>query len=332
MTTLEHPQGKVLIQELSNGKRRLEVSVSDQNTFVSSSKWETSYPVELIQRIMEIKSPAYLCDEIRREEDSNYIAHHIETTLFAHIAPEAFVGKRLLDFGCGSGASTVILARLLPHTEIVGIELNPLHLEIAHLRANHYGLENVDFYQSPSGEELPSDLGKFDFVILPAVYEHLLPNERPRLLAQLWALLKKEGVLFIDETPHRWFPIETHTSNLPFINYLPEGIAAWYARGCSDRNLEKDDWQTLLRKGIRGGTQTEILRLIKRSGGTPRLLLSRNPLLKDPVDVWFEGYARQAEGDTGGLKRFIKPFLKVFYTITGIPLVPYLSLAIQKEK
>jgi ubiquinone/menaquinone biosynthesis C-methylase UbiE len=148
MTTLEHPQGKVLIQELSNGKRRLEVSVSDQNTFVSSSKWETSYPVELIQRIMEIKSPAYLCDEIRREEDSNYIAHHIETTLFAHIAPEAFVGKRLLDFGCGSGASTVILARLLPHTEIVGIELNPLHLEIAHLRANHYRLENVDFYQS----------------------------------------------------------------------------------------------------------------------------------------------------------------------------------------
>lgn len=331
MMTLEHPQGTVRIQELANRKRRLEVLVKEKGTFVSSTTWDTSYPASLIERIMQIKTPAYLCDEIRRDEDPYYIAHHLETTLFAHVPPAAFVGRRLLDFGCGSGASTAILARLLPKTTIVGVELNPLHLEIAHLRAAFYELDNIDFYQSPSGEELPADLGMFDFMVLPAVYEHLLPQERPRLLAQLWALLKPQGVLFIDETPLRWFPIETHTSNLPFINYLPERMATWYARHLSSRNLEKDDWQTLLRKGIRGGTAHEILSLIQQAGGSPCLLPSIQERLPNPVTIWYEGYARYATGGSGGFKRAIKPFLSVLYALTGIALVPYLSLAIRKE-
>lgn len=332
MVTLEHPQGRVLIQELSNGRRRIEVSVKDPSIFVSSPRCETSYPISLIQKIMEIKTPAYLCDEIRRDEDPFYIAHHIETTLFTHVSSTAFKGKRLLDFGCGSGASTAILARLLPQTEIIGIELNPLHLEIAHLRAEHYRLKNIEFYQSPSGEELPSDIGVFDFIILPAVYEHLLPKERPRLIAQLWTILKKDGVLFIDETPHRWFPFETHTSNLPLINYLPDGISGWYARHFSSRNLESDTWQTMLRKGIRGGDQTEILALIHHIKGVPHLLPSIDLRLKDQIDIWFEGYAKAAKGFSGNVKRKLRLILKIFYKVTGIPLVPYISLAIQKKK
>lgn len=330
--SLEHPQGRVRIQELADGKRRLEIIVTHENTFVSSSTCDTSYPISLVERMLQIKTPAYLCDEIRRDEDPYYIAHHIETTLFAHVSPSAFVGKRMLDFGCGSGASTTILARLLPQTKLVGVELNPLHLEIAHLRAEFYGLENIDFYQSPSGEELPSDIGTFDFIILPAVYEHLLPEERPRLLAQLWSILKPGGILFIDETPHRWFPVETHTTHLPLINYLPDRLAYWYARYGSSRNLEQDDWTTMLRKGIRGGTPSEILSRLRKGGGMPRLLPSIQPKLSNPIAIWYEGYARYAPGEAGGIKRFMKPFLYLFYLVTRIPLVPYLSIAIQKEK
>lgn len=61
----------------------------------------------------------------------------------------------------------------------------PEFIEIARARAQHYGLGNVEALQSPDPERLPEGIGEFDFVNLGAVYEHLLPAERRRLLPQL---------------------------------------------------------------------------------------------------------------------------------------------------
>ena len=38
----------------------------------------------------------------------------------------------------------------------------------------------------------------------------------------IWAHLKSGGVLFLNQTPHRYFPVEHHTTNLPMINYFPD--------------------------------------------------------------------------------------------------------------
>jgi hypothetical protein len=34
---------------------------------------------------------------------------------------------------------------------------------------------------------LPADLGEFDFIMFNAVFEHLLPHERPKLLPLVWS-------------------------------------------------------------------------------------------------------------------------------------------------
>ncbi|MCC6563349.1 methyltransferase domain-containing protein [Candidatus Uhrbacteria bacterium] len=331
MPTLEHSEGKIHIKEEQDGTLSISVKASSPKQFIRTSACHTHYPLPLIKTIVKIKGASYLCDEILRDEDPYYIEQHIVTTLFSFVRPSAFKGKRLLDFGCGSGASTMILARHLPDTEVVGVELEKKNLDVARMRAEYYGYKHISFFQSPSGEELPPDLGTFDFIFMPAVYEHLLPAERSRLSEQLWKLLKKGGVLFVDETPHRWFPIETHTTGLPFINYLPKPLAGMYARHGSRRNLRKDDWDTLLRKGLRGSTSREVLGQIRRFGGKPELLkpLSEGP--NTPVDIWYEGYARNAHGRTGKAKRALKGILKAFYTVTRIPLVPYISLAIKKN-
>ena len=123
-TVLEHPNGRVQIKELNSRRRRVHVQARDASIYIHRASCDTAYPIELITQILEVKGPGYLCDEISRDEDSSYIESHLRATLFAHLPVSAFVGKRLLDFGCGSGASTMIMARALPGPpSIVGVEL-----------------------------------------------------------------------------------------------------------------------------------------------------------------------------------------------------------------
>lgn len=332
MHTIKHETGIIEISETTDDNQHISITPASADTFIRTAVCDTHYPISLIEAIVRAKGASHVCDEIRRDQDPFYIEHHIVTTLFTFVDKNDFKGKRLLDFGCGAGASTMIFARNLPDTEIVGIELEKENLDIARGRAEFYQYKNIQFFQSPSAETLPKDLGTFDYIFLPAVYEHLLPEERDRLIGQLWNLLKKDGVLFIDETPHRWFPIETHTTGLPLINYLPEALALRYAQYCSNHNLQKDSWQTLLRKGIRGSTLKEITQTIQKNNGSFEVLKSINPSLKNPVDIWFEGYAKNEPGKTGKAKRIMKLFLSIFYSITRIPLVPYISLAIKKRE
>ena len=86
------------------------------------------------------------------------------------------------------------------------------------------------FELSPSGSELPPDIGSFDYVILSAVWEHLLPAERPVITRLLWNALRPGGALLINQTPDRWSPFEHHTTGLWGINYLPDRLACYVAR------------------------------------------------------------------------------------------------------
>jgi predicted O-methyltransferase YrrM len=146
------------------------------------------YPY-LIEAILKIKDPAWLCDEIARDEDPAYVECDIFASLFGYVAKSDMDGKRVLDFGCGAGASTMIIARALPNSHIYGIELDERLLALAQLRAEYYHLDNLTLLRSPSSEQLPDQLPEFDFVLLSAVYEHMLPIERPLLLHQIWQRL-----------------------------------------------------------------------------------------------------------------------------------------------
>ena len=222
---------------------------------------ETAYPLPLIKEILNAKGPAWLCDEIRRDESQSYVQKAIQYSVFSYVDEKQFRNKRVLDFGCGSGASTMVLSRALPKTKIVGVELDPILLNICKLRCCHYRIEDrISLLLSPNENSLPDDIGEFDYIFLNAVYEHLLPAERRILLPLLWKHLNNKGVIFINQTPYRWFPIEMHTtSGLFFINYLPDYLAFYYERYFSKRHKIGDNWTTLLRKGIRGGVLQKLL-------------------------------------------------------------------------
>ena len=134
-----------------------------------------------------MKGPAWVCDEIRRDESPDYVQRNLSHSLLGYINAGAFTNRRILDFGCGSGASTVVLARMFPDSDIVGIELDAASLSLAQKRASFYGIDDrVTLLHSAVPAGLPPGLGSFDHIIMSAVFEHLLPAERRMLLPALW--------------------------------------------------------------------------------------------------------------------------------------------------
>ena len=326
VTHIDHREGRVRVEERPDGRRRVLVDPAS-DIFVSRSECVTSYPLDLIRRIVEVKSPVYVCDEISRDEDPNYVELFLHYGLLGYLPADAFVGGRILDFGSGSGASTVVLSRMFPQTEVVGVELEADLIAIAKMRADHYGLRNLVFLASPDPERVPPGLGTFSFINLSAVYEHLLPAERPQVLSQLWSILEPGGVFFVNQLPYRFYPIEAHTTGLPFVNYMPDRLAHFAATHFSVRIPSETSWSELLRRGIRGGTATSVRRDLVSGGGAAHQLVPRYMNLRDHADLWY-GYSMQARPHP--VKRTMRIFFKVASRVSGAAVAPGLSLAFQK--
>lgn len=329
-TILQHPDAEVSLSPVGDKRLRVCVRPKHADLYVQGSPLVTRYSPELIALILEVKGPGYLCDEIARDEDPGYTRVNLEVGLFSFLGPEAFSAKRLLDFGCGSAASSMILARLLPETNITGVELVADSLRVARARARFHGQERVSFLQSPSGTTLPADLGRFDFIVMNAVFEHLLPEERMPILSALWRVLESGGVLFLQETPNRHFPLELHTTGLPLINYLPDALAASAARRLSARVDAGASWTYLLRAGIRGGTLREVAGLLRKTGeGEPEFLAPTRLGRRDAVDLWQA--CSSARHGRSAKTRAAAIIIRGWRQISGIALVPELSLAIRKR-
>jgi len=327
MKILTDDEGKATIIEQDTGIKKISVE-SFNNSFSPLRHCETNYPLSLIETIFQTKGSSYLCDEICREIDPNYVRRDLEQDLTAYFTEKDFIGKRILDFGCGSGASSMILSRMFPDSEIVGVELEEKLLNNARARLEFYRYSNVEFHLSPSGNELPPNLGSFDFVIMSAVYEHLLPEERKTVVPKVWSVVKPEGYLFLNMTPYRWFPVEHHTTGLPLINYLPANLALLATRKFSKRTDPTESWEIFLRRGIRGATENEITKILRDySGNNFQLIEPSQKKLKDRIDLWYSQLSRQ---NHLAIKKTIKFVLKTIRAVSGITLVPNLSLVIKK--
>ena len=301
--TIEIPrdEGVVQIRRRQNAEGfEIELLPRRSDLWIPRKRCQTKFPLELIQYWADHCSFAWFCEAIARHEDSTSVPGVLRRQLFAYFPAEEFAGKRLLDFGCGSGASTFAVGRMLPRTEVVGVELDPAKVELANEIKNYRELANVHFSCSPAADRLPLNIGTFDFVMLSAVYEHLLPSERECLMPLLWSALKPGGAILINQTPYRYSPIDAHSTGLWFINYLPDSLAHIMARrlGRGNRNVNgSPDWNVHLRGGLRGGTEKGIvLHLTKGLRINARVLQPHQDGLRDRADFWLSGTNPQRYG------------------------------------
>lgn len=302
------------------GRTRVTLHPSNATLYVPQSSCETTLPPHVIERFLA-RSFSHLCELLARHEPADEIHTLLTRQLRAYEGEATLAGARILDFGCGAGASTVCLAQQYPAAEIIGIDLDASLVTDAAMVVMARGITNARVLTSPAAAQLPSGIGQFDIIVLSAVYEHLLPDERRVLMPMLWRAIRPGGRLYLSQTPYRYFPYEHHSTGLWFINYVPDGLAHWLARRFARLNPvanARRTWPEHLRGGIRGGTEWEVLRDLRLAhDGEPEVL---TPLGSSRARYWLSG--------TSPRHRAVKRVVAALFTATDrlFGTVPSLNL------
>ncbi len=164
-------------------------------------------------------------------------------------------GKRVLDYGCGSGYGTHALAPYC--SEIIGADIAPDAIQYA---SSHYNAANLRYQciQSANEAALPFPDGSFDTVLSFQVIEHI--PDTFHYLSEIERILKPGGT-FVCSTPDR------STRLLP----LQKPWNIWHIREYNDIEFQK-----MMNSVF---SEVDVLKM----GGTPSVLapeLRRTQLAK----------------------------------------------------
>src|SRR5205823_12021876 len=106
---------------------------------------------------------------------------------------QAFIrpGQRVLDIGCGTGSLVVLLKRLHPDVNVVGLDPDPKALARARRKAEQASV-SIKFDQGYS-DQLPHPDGSFDRVFSSLMFHHLKDQEKEKTLREVVRVLKSDG-------------------------------------------------------------------------------------------------------------------------------------------
>jgi ubiquinone/menaquinone biosynthesis C-methylase UbiE len=109
----------------------------------------------------------------------------------AGVAP----GHRVLEVGCGTGNLALLVQRLHPGAEVVGLDPDPLALARARRKADRRG-SPVRWDRGTAGA-LPYDDASVDRVLSAFMFHHLDDAEKERMLAEVRRVLRPGGQLHL---------------------------------------------------------------------------------------------------------------------------------------
>ncbi len=104
-------------------------------------------------------------------------------------------GFRVLDIGCGTGSLAVLIKRMHPEAEVVGIDPDPTALSVSERKARRARL-TIKFDRGFS-DHLPYVNASFDRVFSSFMFHHLAADEKSATLAEIRRVLKPGGSLHL---------------------------------------------------------------------------------------------------------------------------------------
>jgi ubiquinone/menaquinone biosynthesis C-methylase UbiE len=104
-------------------------------------------------------------------------------------------GFRVLDIGCGTGSMAVLIKRMHPEAEVVGIDPDPSALSVAERKAKRARLP-VEFDRG-FADRMPYADASFDRVFSSFMFHHLAADEKSATLAEIRRVLKVGGSLHL---------------------------------------------------------------------------------------------------------------------------------------
>ena len=103
---------------------------------------------------------------------------------------------RMLELGCGDGASLIAFGYALPDSEFVGVDLAARPIEIGNARIASLGLKNVTLHCADV-MQVNDSIGMFDFIFAHGLFSWVPEPVRERVLEICGALLNPKGVAYL---------------------------------------------------------------------------------------------------------------------------------------
>ena len=139
--------------------------------------------------------------------------------------------KYVLDLGCGTGSSTLMLKQAFPEAEVIGLDLSPYMLTMAEYKGQQANLTIQ--WQQGLAEATDFADEQFDLISIAFLFHETPVEVSQAILNECQRLLKPEGqVIILDGNQQRL----RHTNWL--IKLFREPYSQAYAAGSVDRWLE----------------------------------------------------------------------------------------------
>jgi SAM-dependent methyltransferase len=127
-------------------------------------------------------------------ESMSYFAHGRIAGL-QRILPAGLRLNRILDFGCGLGHTTHMLAASFPQASVIGVDTSTQAIRTAE---EMYSSESIEFSTLDSFSEIST----CDLCYTNGVFHHIAPADRPAALALIHRALRPRGYLsFFENNP-----------------------------------------------------------------------------------------------------------------------------------
>ena len=154
--------------------------------------------------------------------------------------------RKILDLGCGTGSTTIMLGQAFPDAEVVGLDLSPQMLVMAEYKAQQAGLDIKWLHGLAEATNFAD--GEFDVVTASLLFHETPPHIALAILKEGYRLLSPGGQIVILDAHQkilRKTPWLTEVFEEPYINeYAAGSVDAWLGAAGFERVLTEDVWWT----------------------------------------------------------------------------------------
>ena len=154
--------------------------------------------------------------------------------------------QKILDLGCGTGSTTILLQQAFPDAEVIGLDLSPYMLAIADIKAKKASL-NIQWLHSQAEATKLADT-QFDLITASLLFHETPPAISQAILQESWHLLNPGGQILILDGNQKTI---RHTSWLteifeePYIkDYAAASVDAWLGAASFTQVRTEDVWWT----------------------------------------------------------------------------------------
>lgn len=140
--------------------------------------------------------------------------------------------RRILDLGCGTGSTTVLLKQTFPDAEVIGLDLSPYMLVMANQKARQRRIQI--HWRQGLAEATTLDSSSFDLVAASMLFHEMPPKTSQAVLAEAFRLCKSGGqVVILDGNQNRLRQADwlIHFFREPYSQvYAAESVEDWMAK------------------------------------------------------------------------------------------------------